>query len=217
MICGVDEAGRGPVMGPLVVAAVMVEDDRSLRKLKVKDSKLLTRAKREELDIRIREISTVEVTMMAAAEIDDFLRKENLNHLEVHLFARLIEHLRPASVFIDAADVVEERFGRNIQERLTCRPEMVCRHRADVDFPVVSAASIVAKVVRDREMDKIGESIGRPIGSGYAHDAVTIGFIRQWLEENGTLPPHVRTAWKTAKDLYSVSKVTNLTHWTDRS
>jgi ribonuclease HII len=215
VICGVDEAGRGPVMGPMVVAAVMVESDRDLKKLKVKDSKLLTRQKREELDLRIREIATVEVSVISAAEIDEYMVSGTLNALEVERFAYLIDRLRPERAFVDAADVVEERFGRNILERTTCRPEMVCCHRADVKYPIVSAASIVAKVLRDRAIDEIQEAIGRPIGSGYAHDEVTIAFIREWLKENGAFPPHVRRSWKTAKDLYSLSKVTKLTDWMD--
>ena len=202
-------------MGPMVVAAVMVENDRALKKLKVKDSKLLTRQKREELDLKIREIATVEVTIVTAAEIDEFMKSDTLNLLEVERFAHLIEQLRPDRAFVDAADVVEERFGRNILDRITCRPEMVCRHHADVLFPVVSAASIVAKVLRDRTMDEIQEAMGRPIGSGYAHDEVTIGFISDWLKEKGALPPHVRASWKTAKDLYSLSKVSRLTDWMD--
>jgi ribonuclease HII len=215
VICGVDESGRGPVMGPMVVAAVMVEADRDLRELKVKDSKLLTRQKREELEPRIREVATVEVEVISAGEIDAFMRTSTLNQLEVERFAALIERLRPDRVFIDAADVVEERFGKNIMERTTCRPEMICQHHADINYPVVSAASIVAKVLRDRAMDEIQASIGRPIGSGYAHDQVTIEFIASWLHETGALPPHVRGSWKTAKDLYSLSKVTKLSRWTD--
>ena len=127
----------------------------------------------------------------------------------------MIERLQPDRAFVDAADVVEERFGRNILERTTYRPEMVCCHRADVKYPVVSAASIVAKVLRDRAIDEIQEAVGRPIGSGYSHDEVTIGFIKEWLKENGAFPPHVRRSWKTAKDLYSLSKVTKLTDWMD--
>jgi ribonuclease HII len=215
VICGVDEAGRGPVMGPMVVAAVMVDNDRALKGLKVKDSKLLTRQRREELDLKIREIATVEVSIVSAAEIDAFMSNDTLNALEVERFAYLIDRLRPDRAFVDAADVVEERFGRNILERMTCRPEMVCSHRADVKYPVVSAASIVAKVMRDRTMDQIQVTLGRPIGSGYSHDEVTIGFIREWLGEHGTLPPHVRSSWKTAKDLYSLSRVTKLEHWMD--
>ncbi len=215
VICGVDEAGRGPVIGPMVVAAVMAENDKGLKKLKVKDSKLLTRQKREELDLRIREIATVEVSVITAAEIDEFMKNGTLNALEVDRFAGLIERLRPDRAFVDAADVVEKRFGRNILERITCQPELVCCHRADVKYPVVSAASIVAKVLRDRAIDEIQEAFGRPIGSGYAHDEVTIAFIQEWLKEKGTLPPHVRRSWKTAKDLYSLSKVTKLTDWMD--
>lgn len=202
-------------MGPMVVAAVMVENDRALKRLKVKDSKLLTRGRREELAIEIRKIAAVEVTVISAAEIDEFMGRETLNALEVALFAGLIDRLRPDRVFVDAADVVEERFGRNIAERIACRPEMVCSHHADAKYPVVSAASIVAKVIRDQAMDVIQEAFGRPIGSGYAHDRITIGFIQDWLKENGSLPPHVRGSWKTAKDLYSLSRVTKLTDWMD--
>jgi len=215
MICGVDEAGRGPVMGPLVVAAVMVRDEQPLRELGVADSKLLTRRRREELDLQIRDLAEVEMVVVHAAEIDEFMGSNSLNLLEVKHFAVLIERLCPDKVFIDAADVVEERFGRRVQDLLTCRPLMVCEHKADLTYPVVSAASIIAKVARDNIMDQIQESFGRPIGSGYAPDEVTIEFIRTWLKETGSLPPHVRASWKTAKDLISISKVSKLTDWMD--
>ncbi len=215
MFCGVDEAGRGPVMGPLVVAAVMVQSDRALKKLKVKDSKLLTRQKREELAPQIMALGRVEVIIVPADDIDRFMAKDSLNMLEVYHFATLIEMLRPDRAYIDAADVVESRFAQNIQDRLTCRPELVCQHKADVKYPVVSAASIIAKVVRDRSMDAIQEQFGQDIGSGYAHDEVTLDFMRRWLKEKGELPPHTRHSWKTAKTLYSLSKVPKLTNWTD--
>lgn len=215
MMCGVDEAGRGPVLGPLVVAAVMVDDERSLKAMGVADSKLLTPRRREELDRQIRNIATVETVTVSAADIDEFLKGSTLNLLEVKHFAALIDRLRPHSVYIDAADVVEERFGRRIQELLTCRPEMVCRHRADATYPVVSAASVIAKVARDRAMDELEVSIGRPIGSGYAHDEVTLKFIREWLRDTGSLPPQVRTSWRTTKAIVSMSKVSRLTDWTD--
>src|SRR5690606_20162064 len=98
-------------------------------------------------DLEIRKIATVEVSLVTAAQIDDFMKDDTLNALEVEHFALLIERLRPDRAFVDAADVVEERFGRNIAGRITCRPEMVCSHHADVKYPVVSAASIVAKVL----------------------------------------------------------------------
>lgn len=215
MMCGVDEAGRGPVMGPLVVAAVMVDDERPLKAMGVADSKLLSPRRREELDRQIRAIATVETVTVSAADIDEFLKESTLNILEVKHFAALIDRLHPHSVYIDAADVIEERFGRRVQELLTCRPEMVCRHRADATYPVVSAASVIAKVARDRAIGELEESVGRPIGSGYAHDEVTLKFIREWLRDTGSLPPQVRTSWKTTKDILSMSKVKRLTDWTD--
>jgi ribonuclease HII len=202
-------------MGPLVAAAVMVETDTELKRLKVKDSKLLTRVRREELDPLIREVARVEVAVIPASDIDDFLSTGTLNLLEARVFAELIDRLEPQQAFVDAADVVEARFAKHILEQTACRPDMVCQHHADVNYPVVSAASIIAKVVRDRAMDDIEAGFGRPIGSGYAHDQATIDFITSWLQENGALPPHVRRSWKTAKDLYSLSKVTSLTQWMD--
>lgn len=215
MICGLDEAGRGPVIGPLVVAAVMVDDEGPLRAMGVADSKLLTRRRREELDLLIRDIATVQTVMISANDIDTFLKDSTLNLLEVRYFAALIDRLRPERVYIDAADVVEDRFGARIRELLSCRPDMVCQHRADQNYPVVSAASVVAKVARDRAMDELEASIGRPIGSGYAHDEITRAFIRDWLKETGSLPPQIRTSWKTAKDMVSLSKMSRLTDWTD--
>lgn len=215
MICGLDEAGRGPVIGPLVVAAVMVDDEGPLRAMGVADSKLLTRRRREELDLLIRDIATVQTVMISANDIDTFLKDSTLNLLEVRYFAALIDRLRPERVYIDAADVVEDRFGARIRELLSYRPDMVCQHRADQNYPVVSAASVVAKVARDRAMDELEASIGRPIGSGYAHDEITRAFIRDWLKETGSLPPQIRTSWKTAKDMVSLSKMSRLTDWTD--
>ncbi len=213
MICGVDEAGRGPVLGPMVVAAVKVKSDRALRRLKVKDSKLLTRQKREELAPKIREVSEVEVTVITAEEIDLYREDESLNRLEARYFAALIDKLSPDRVFVDAADVVEERFGRMVCAGLRCRPEMVCEHKADVRYPVVSAASIIAKTTRDALIDDIQSELGVPIGSGYAHDETTRAFLERWIRDNGDFPPHTRRSWRTAKEIYSLSKVAKLTDW----
>lgn len=215
MICGVDEAGRGPVIGPLVVAAVMVDNERSLRRLKVKDSKLLTKARREQLYPKIMESARVEVAVITADDIDRFRDEESLNLLEVQHFAALIDRLIPEKVFVDAADVVEERFGRLICDRLVCRPTMVSCHRADAKYPVVSAASVVAKVTRDRLIEEIAQQIGEPIGSGYPTDPVTRAFLEKWIREKGDFPPHTRRSWRTAKEIYSLSKVCKLTDWMD--
>jgi ribonuclease HII len=212
MICGADEAGRGPVLGPLVVAAVMVEDDLSLRQLRVKDSKLLTSVRREELYDGIMAVARVEVSVASPEEID--ARGEgSLNELEVQHFAAVIDRLAPHKVFVDAADVVAERFGQNILSLLRCQPDMVSCHRADSLYPVVSAASIVAKVVRDRAVRSIGEELGENIGSGYPTDPATMAFLERWTRTNGDLPPYTRRSWATAKKIYSICKMSNLDEW----
>lgn len=214
MICGADEAGRGPVIGPLVVAAVMVEDDLSLRELGVRDSKLLSPARKEELYDRIMDVARVETSVAAPEEIDAW-RKGSLNDLEVQHFAAVIDRLAPHKVYVDAADVVAERFGQNIRALLHCRPEMVSCHRADIMYPVVSAASIVAKVMRDRAVRSICEELGEEVGSGYPTDPVTKAFLERWTRDNGDLPPHTRRSWVTARKIYSMCKITKLDNWTE--
>ncbi len=202
-------------MGPLVVAAVMVADDQGLRQLKVKDSKQLTRSKREELAPRIREAARVELAVISAEEIDAFRDEVSLNVLEARLFASLIDKMQPQEAYIDSADVVPNRFRLMIQRQISCRPTLVCEHKADVTYPVVSAASIIAKTVRDGLISEIQKEFSQPIGSGYAHDRVTIGFLHDWIKQNGQFPPHTRRSWRTAKEIYAMTRLTKLTDWVD--
>jgi len=215
VICGVDEAGRGPVLGPLVVAAVMLQSDEPLRGLGVRDSKALTRKRRDELALRIREVAEVEVVVIEAERIDSYRGQGSLNDLEAEAFASAIERLRPDEAYLDAADVVAERFALTVGSHLSFRPRMVCEHKADSKYPVVSAASIVAKSARDGAMDRLEAEFGVPIGSGYPSDEVTVGFLQKWINEKKDLPPHTRRSWRTAKDMFARSRVIDLTNWTD--
>jgi len=214
VICGMDEAGRGPVIGPLVVAAVMIDDDAPLRKMGVKDSKKLPPLKREELAVKIREVAArVEVRVIEPETIDARGDERSLNELEIDMFSELIRELRPDGVFIDACDVNEKHFGSLIEAKIDCRPKMVCEHKADDTYPVVSAASIIAKVLRDLKVHEIEASFGCPIGSGYPSDDVTIEFIKRWINEKGDLPPHTRRSWETSRRLLRESKIRKLTYW----
>jgi len=213
MICGVDEAGRGPVIGPLVVAAVSVEDDSSLRRLKVRDSKQLTPFRREELAIEIRRLARVEVEVIEASNLDDMMTRDNLNEIEVKAFAALISRTRADTVYADACDVDPVRFSRNILGFLGYSPKMHCEHKADERYPVVSAASIIAKTVRDRRIREIEAELGQAIGSGYAHDEVSVAFLENWIKEKGDVPPHTRRTWETARRKLSASKNSKLTDW----
>ena len=213
MMCGVDEAGRGPVLGPMVVAAVAIDDDAPLRRIEVRDSKKLTPVRREELAARINEFCTVDYRVIGHEEIDARGTKTSLNDLEAVVFASLIDRLKPDIVYIDACDVNEDRFRQMVSGRLSYKPRMVCEHKADDHYPIVSAASIIAKTNRDRIVSEMQSEIGQDIGSGYASDPTTIAFLQKWIKENGDLPPYTRRSWATAREALSSSKNAKLTDW----
>src|SRR2546426_11894987 len=123
----------------------------------------------------------------------------SLNDFEAKLFAQLIERLHPETAYVDAADVDEIEFKRCVQRELPFAVEVVSQHNADELFPVVSAASILAKVRRDREMRAIESEIGDTIGSGYSFDPGTITFLGKWIKTNGNQPTYTRYRWGTAR------------------
>ncbi|MBI4999936.1 MAG: ribonuclease HII [Euryarchaeota archaeon] len=211
MLCGVDEAGRGPVMGPLVVAAVAVEDDAALVALKVRDSKKLSGKRREELAPQIRKIARVESIAVEASQIDALRGEMTMNDIEARVFASVIDRIKPDIVYLDAADVRAEFYGAEVGRRLSYKPsKIVSEHEADARYPVVSAASIIAKTERDAAMRKIAADIGEKIGSGYPSDPVTRGFLERYMASHGDLPPHTRRSWETAQDIAQGQKVLKL-------
>ena len=212
MICGLDEAGRGPVMGPLVVAAVMVEDDRLFRDWGVRDSKLHKPEERERLAELIKAHSSWKVVIIEPGSIDERKGSTSLNTLEIRAFASLLDELQPHKAYVDACDASERHFKAALTRAMKVRPELVCEHKADLNYPVVSAASIVAKVRRDEEMRRIGDELGE-VGSGYSSDPKTRAFLENWIREKGDLPPHTRRSWATAKDMLGSSKISKLSDW----
>ena len=205
LVAGVDEAGRGCVIGPLVVAGVMLKAENLpiLSELGVKDSKLLTPQKREELYPEIVRLSekcqTIKVLPYQIDKAVDSARiLHKLNRLEAQTMAEIIESLKPDEAYVDAADTVEHRFGNHIKECLKNKTKIVSKHKADRIFPIVSAASIIAKVERDREIASLRVEYG-DFGSGYLTDDKTMSFLRELLEKNDDYPCFVRKSWKPAK------------------
>ena len=205
LIAGVDEAGRGCVIGPLVVAgvAVQAENLQLLAELGVKDSKLLTAEKREALYPKILQLSQKHhIIKVPPPQIDKVVRSERrlhkLNRLEAQTMAKIIEVLKPDEAYVDAADVLEERFGHHIKECLTIKTKVFSEHKADRTYPVVSAASIIAKVERDREIAKLTLKYG-DFGSGYLTDEKTMVFLKQLLDRDGDYPSCVRKSWEPAR------------------
>lgn len=209
-ICGVDEAGRGPVMGPLVVSGVTIDDESRLSDMGVRDSKRLTPARREELAVQIRSIADVESVLVPAEEIDNLREEMTMNELEVYLFTSVVDKLRPSVAYVDAADVDAGRFGNDIKRGLGFDIEIISKHKADDLYPVVGAASIIAKTVRDDEIKKIGAEIGQEIGSGYPSDPITVEFLQKWIREKHDSPPHTRRSWETIKRMMRLNNVKKL-------
>jgi ribonuclease HII len=205
LVAGVDEAGRGCVIGPLVVAGVALKAENLplLSELGVKDSILLTAKKREALYPEIIKLAeNHHIIKVLPYQIDkavESARKlHKLNRLEAQTMAKIIDALKPDEVYVDAADVLEHRFKNHIKECLKIETKIVSKHKADKIFPVVSAASIIAKVERDREIASLRLEYG-DFGSGYLTDEKTMVFLRQLLEKNGEYPSCVRKSWKPAK------------------
>lgn len=210
MICGVDEAGRGPVIGPLVVCGVAVESDQQLRSIGVKDSKKLSARRRTEIEPLIRQVAKVEVVEVPAEEIDALRESMTMNELEARVFATVVERLQPEMAYLDAADADEAAFGRMVQAQLRCQARTHSRHKADELFPVVSAASVVAKVARDTRVREIEAEVGQPIGSGYTSDPKTVSFLKRWIGEKGSFPPHTRRSWATSQNLMMLNSLRKL-------
>ncbi|MEM3597125.1 MAG: ribonuclease HII [Candidatus Bathyarchaeia archaeon] len=205
LIAGVDDAGRGSIIGPLVIAGVLIKEEnmQKLVELKVRDSKLLSPQRREKLAVEIKRVAEkYSIVKLSPMEIDKVVasgrKLHKLNRLEAQAMAKVIEMLKPDIAYVDASDVLEERFKQHILEVLPIKVQVISEHKADRKYPIVSAASIIAKVERDREIAEIAKKYGE-IGCGYPSDPKTIRFLQKCLEEFGEYPEFVRKSWKPAK------------------
>ena len=195
-ICGIDDAGRGPMLGPLVIAGISL-DKKKLRKLTllgVKDSKKLSPKLRESLYKKIIEIvDDYYVAKISPKSIDASVKKHCLNGLEAKYMAKVVSKLNPDVSYVDSCDVNPKRFGKEIS-RLSDNHKIKSYHRADSRFVVVSAASILAKVTRDRAIARLRKE--HDLGSGYPSDSVTVKFVTKYYKKNHKMPSFVRKSWK---------------------
>lgn len=208
-VCGVDEAGRGPVIGPLVVASYSISEDKiqQIESLGVKDSKKLTAKRRNELFSEILELKgKYYFKVLSPAFLNKEMKKYNLNEIELFAFKEAILGLKiPINRAIcDSCDVNANRFSDNLKEALgdefaSC--EVIASHKAEDNYPIVAAASILAKVKRDELIKKIEEDEGVSFGSGYPSDPKTIKFLEDYYKLNNSFPDYVRTEWKTLTNI----------------
>ena len=238
---GVDEAGRGPVIGPLVVCAMSIpsEDYSILKVMGVRDSKVLSKSKRESICKLINE-KTIElnwrmgIIVCEPSRIDNNRSFSNLNELEVDLFSEAIvnsiDSNESGSIFLDACDVNQERFGSNVKLKLGSawsNWKIFSEHAMDSSNSLVAASSIVAKVTRDEAMRKLSEEIGLDLGSGYPSDPKTRSSMNRLISGK---KPHdcLRWTWSTVERAWDelhgtpvptryensrISSQTDIRHW----
>ena len=201
-VAGVDEAGRGPVIGPMYVAGVMVEENKLklIKELGVRDSKLISPKRRVYLAEKIKKIADVYLVEVKAKEIDELRKVMTMNDIEVVSFTNVLLQLRPDMAYLDAADVKAYRFSQNILKKYKYPIKIISEHNADKNYPIVSAASIIAKVNRDKKICELESVIGKKIGSGYPSDQYTRAFLEELIRE-GKMPDYVRTSWKTVEKI----------------
>jgi ribonuclease HII len=206
LICGIDEAGRGAIIGPMVIAGVVIEasDEKRLKAMGVKDSKMLTPRRREELAPKIEEIArSVIVLRVPACKIDSMRAKKiNLNKIEAIKMAQIIDMAGADKVLVDSIEANSKKFKQTIMGYMSTKgSELVVENYMDETFPIVGAASIIAKVERDKAIDEIKRKEGVNFGVGYSHDPATIKFVEKLIRERKELPPYVRKSWVTTQVL----------------
>jgi ribonuclease HII len=213
-IAGVDEAGRGSVIGPLVVCAVAINATKisMLKEIGVRDSKLLSATARDRLyDEIINIVDEYAVCIVEPKVIDAYVNRNALNMLEAKMFAQVIAEVKPSLAYIDACDINPARFTKVIASSLSSyklqfTTMLSASHKADKRNVLVGAASIIAKVTRDKAIERL-KSIHGDFGSGYPSDAKTIRFINHMLSKGITLEC-IRYSWKPVKIL--ISRVTSI-------
>lgn len=215
-VIGIDEAGRGPVIGSMFIgfSIIILQDglkdmneyQERLKEMGVKDSKLLTPKKRAEIYGKLSEIMDVKYAQLIPALIDDNNKQGGkLNQLEVDAIIKILEQERPSLVIIDGLTSKPEKFGDELLKQLSFECKIISENKADSKYEIVGAASIVAKELREKEVKEIKENIGIDCGSGYPSDPKTKKFLAEhW--DNKEFDFIFRKSWQTYKNVAGKKK-----------
>lgn len=197
-ILGIDEAGRGSVLGPLVIAGVLIPEkmEKVLERMGVKDSKKLAPHRRTILSRKLKKMFDYEIVVISAREIDE-MRADgiNLNEIEKNAMESILLKIKPEKAIVDAVDVKAERFQNNLCDNTGLN--VIAEHKADDKYIEVSAASIIAKAERDDQIAQINKEFIKSggIGSGYPSDPKTKDFLTNYTYDE--MPDFVRRSWAT--------------------
>lgn len=211
IIAGIDEAGRGPVLGPLVMAIACIDesDERLLAQAGITDSKLLTPKKREQLaEILPGLLLHFQLIVIEPKDIDTAVNSpnDNLNALELRSSANLIRSapLSLSRVYVDSPTRGTAAYGVALQEASHRDVGIIAENKADLRYPIVGAASILAKVARDRVLADFSVRTGLDVGSGYPGDPKTRAFLAS--PQAAEHLPFIRRSWQTYKDIVGLGQ-----------
>jgi len=214
-VLGIDEAGRGPVLGSMFIGGFLIDEDETskLEDIGAKDSKKLSDRKRENIRGKLDSIGDIYLEKFTASSIDRMMDVMSINDIELKGFADVIDRAEPDKVIMDLPEPDAEKFIGKIKDLMDTdhnQVEFVAEHGADDEYPVVSAASIVAKSARESHVEDLHSKYGYDFASGYPHDKPTIEFIEKYIEQEGELPSETRKSWSTAQRLMKQSSQNTL-------
>lgn len=207
-ILGLDEAGRGPVLGPMVVGGIVIPEkkEKIIERMGVKDSKKVTPKRRAILARKLTKMFEYELVEITAKDIDLLRAKGvNLNQIEKIAMQKIITKLDADKIIIDALDVKEGRLQEQMQEFAGSNKEVIAEHKADENYLAVGAASIIAKNRRDQIIEELNREYIKKtknrngIGSGYPSDPKTKAFLKQYTYNE--MPDFVRRSWGTVQKI----------------
>ena len=204
-------------MGPMVIAVSCIQknDEDKLAEIGVKDSKMLSEKERERQIIEITKVvSEFSFVKIDAAEIDELRDRKSLNEVEAMRIGQLLNGLKtkPALVYVDSPDPISSNFAKRIKKYINFDTIIKAEHKADVNYLIVGAASIIAKVERDHSIRELEKEYGT-IGSGYPHDELTITFLKKYLHQYNQLPVIARRSWITTQRLVDDKLQKRITNW----
>ncbi len=216
IIIGVDEAGRGSVVGPMVMGLAGVKDLKKLENLDIRDSKEMSKEEREKVfEDLIKVLDYYDYVIIEAKVINDMMSKNiNLTNIELKFLKELLEKIEDDfELYLDSFSINKEKI-RQIIENFGIKNlrKIIVDFDADKKYKITSAASIIAKVIRDREIRKLEEELNIPIGSGYPHDERTRKFIEYALRNRKYLE-YIRKEWQTVDKIREELFQTKLTQF----
>lgn len=234
-VIGIDEAGKGPVIGSMFIGFSIInlpnglkdlnEYQDSLKELGVKDSKLLSAKKRNQIYTTLKSQLDITYAQLTPTLIDsNNLGGGNLLELEIQAIVQVLEQQKPDLVLIDALTSKPVEFGEKLLKRLSFECKIISENKADSTYPLVGAASIAAKELREQELAEIKTNIHKilfpslsplsslsdsPVGSGYPSDKKTQSFIAEYYN-NKEFEFIFRKSWQTYKNLVKETSKTVL-------